>query len=268
MTELMTQTNEEGETLLQEQMLNRSAYRILLFLAMSVLDESHKLIPEVRREIVKAENKELFGDLEEGRKVKGPAIAALITYRDETSVPILQDQNLSERTHTILLSLALTASNDNYSLIPEIRREIVRVENEELLSEEGKNHRVPTIAALITYQDEAHVPVLQDQNLSQRSYSNLISLALSVLEDVVNLSATRVEEEEDEEEISAEERRRTAAKVLPVFVNIRSEEEERVSKFYQKMKKELSEDRNKKVKEELEKNKSIPSDVRKELGLK
>ena len=63
-----------------------------------------------------------------------------------------------------------------------------------------------------------------------------------------------------------------AAKVLPKLINIRSEERARVSKemsrFYPRMKKILSKERNKEVKEELEKNESIPSDVRKELGLK
>ena len=121
------------------------------------------------------------------------------------------------------------------------------------------------IVAFITYEDETNVPILQDESLSERSYSNLISLALSVLEDVVNLSERNDEEEESK-------RAKAAAKVLPELLNIRPEEKERVSKemsaFYPKMKDLLSKERNKEVKKELQKNKTIPSEVRKELGLK
>ena len=90
----------------------------------------------------------------------------------------------------------------------------------------------------------------------------MISLALSVLEDVAY------------EKIEKEERKRLeiALKVLSELTNIPSEEKESVSKdisaFYSKMKKILSKEKNKEVKEELDKNKSIPSDIRKELGLR
>ena len=73
----------------------------------------------------------------------------------------------------------------------------------------------------------------------------------------------------DEEEES--KRAKAAAKVLPELLNIRPEEKERVSKemsaFYPKMNELLSRRRNMDVKEELRKNKSIPSNVRKELGI-
>ena len=134
-------------------------------------------------------------------------------------------------------------------------------------TEEGKTG--PTIVTLITFQDETNVPVLQDTNLSERSYSNLISLALSVLEGVPSDNEFPMSRSEEEEETK---RLEAAAKVLPELTNIRPEEKERVSSrlkdIYRKMRRVISKERNKGVKEELEQNNSIPSATRRALGLR
>ena len=329
MAELMTLTNARGETLLQEKTLNKSAYRILLSLAMSALNEFHKLIPEVRREIVKVENEELLD--EEAKNFTGPTIAALITFQDEINVPVLQDTNLSERSYSNLISLALSVLEDVPStsqfpsrseeeeeterleiaakILPELtnirpeekervssqlkdicqkmRQVISKERNKGVKEELEQNHSIPSatrralglraisenvvcrIVAFITYEDETNVPILQDESLSERSYSNLISLALSVLEDVPSDNEFPISRSEEEEETK---RLEAAAKVLPELTNIRPEEKERVSSrlkdIYRKMRRVISKERNKGVKEELEQNNSIPSATRRALGLR
>ena len=54
----MTHKNEEGRTIMEENTENKRTNQALLSMAMSALNDSHNLIPEVRREIVKAENEE------------------------------------------------------------------------------------------------------------------------------------------------------------------------------------------------------------------
>ena len=97
----------------------------------------------------------------------------------------------------------------------------------------------------------------------------MISLALSVLAGVPSdkKSPTPSEEEKETKETKEETKRlKTAVKVLPELINIRPEEKERVSSqlkdIYQKMGQVISKERNKDVREEIEKNKSIPSDTR------
>ena len=62
-----------------------------------------------------------------------------------------------------------------------------------------------------------------------------------------------------------------AVKILPELINIRPEEKESIKErsriLKEKLKPILSKDINKEVKESLEKNKSIPAEIRKELGL-
>ena len=132
--------------------------------------------------------------------------------------------------------------------------------------EEGKKLTGPTIAALLTYQDETNVPILDDPNLSKRSYSILISLALSVLTSMLDTSLQTSEKEEERKRAVA-----AAAKVLPKLINVRPEEKERVFRhqkdFFPKMKDIFSEERNKEAKEELQEDRSISSDLRTELGL-
>ena len=91
----------------------------------------------------------------------------------------------------------------------------------------------------------------------------------------INIRPEEKEKVSEKRSREKEERKRLkiAAKVLPELVNIQhSEEKERVSEqmsefVFPKMKEILSKERNKEVKEELQKNTSIPSNVRKELGL-
>ena len=163
----------------------------------------------------------------------------------------------------MMLALAWGAVSESPELIPEVREGILTLGDLNFIT--AQDSPLESSTALITYQDETTVPILQDENLNERSYSRLISVALSVLEDVINLPERSGEEEE-------RRRASAAAKVLPELLNIRSEEKGRVSKelskFYPKMKEILSKERNKEVKEELEQNNSIPSDVRKKLRLK
>ena len=156
------------------------------------------------------------------------------------------------------------------TLIPEVYLKYATdIEERKVLKEE-------TIAALIKYENETMVPILQETSLSKKSYNTVISLALSVLETLcsfgINLSSgvtafSSVQEEEEEEM----KRAWPAAKVLPELANIRPEEEKRVLKqmkeFYPVMKKILSKDKNKELKDHLQKNKSISSDTKEALGL-
>ena len=56
---LMMQTDAQGRTILQEENLAEPAYQTLLALALSASEASDELLPEVRREIAKAKNKDL-----------------------------------------------------------------------------------------------------------------------------------------------------------------------------------------------------------------
>ena len=80
------------------------------------------------------------------------------------------------------LNNSLSLISLTHSLIPEVRTEILKIEINELLND-NCNFSI-TIGALITYQDESNVPILQDENLSETSYNKFILLALSVLASV------------------------------------------------------------------------------------
>ena len=160
-----------------------------------------------------------------------PTIVSLLTQKNQSGDTVLQDKTVVEDNFKMMLALAWSVLSEKPELIPEVREGILNLEDADFIShlaeivnakneeaEESRKLRGLTIAALITYQDETNVPVLQDQNLSQRSFKNLISLALSVLKDVVKLENKRRVEGGEEEE-----RRRSAEKVLLELRNIRSE---------------------------------------------
>ena len=76
--------------------------------SLSLISLTHSLIPEVRTEILKIEIDELLND----NCNFSMTIGALITYKDESNVPILEDENLSETSYNkfILLALSVLAS--------------------------------------------------------------------------------------------------------------------------------------------------------------
>ena len=262
---LLTWKNQSGQTVLQDKTIGKDNFKMMLALAWSVINEKPELIPEVREGILNLEDSEFITAQDSPLPIS--TLTELMTHTNAKGETLLQEKTLNKRTKQTLLSLVISALNDSHSLIPEVRREIVRDDNIQLINEEAKKLTGPTIAALITYHDETSVPVLQDTTLSRRSYSNLISLALSVMTGVPSDQKKPTTSEEEEET----KRLETAVKVLPELFNIRPEEKERVSSqlkdIYQKMGKVISKERNKAVKEEIEKNKSIPSDTRKALGL-
>ena len=128
-------------------------------------------------------------------------LTKLMTHKNPQGETILQEKTLNKRIHQLLLSIVISSLNESLteglSLMSEVRREIVKVESAKLLDD--NNMTGPTIAALISYQDEANVPILQDENLSETSYDKLISLALSVLASVPSDNKSSLYEREKEE---------------------------------------------------------------------
>ena len=167
------------------------------------------------------------------------------------------------------LNNSLSLISFTHLLIPEVRTEILKIEINELLND-NCNFSI-TIGALITYQDESNVPILEDENLSETSYSKLISLALSVLANVPSDDKFRLGEEFRRGEEEEAKRLEIAAKILPELINYRPKDRERInrlSNIFKALNKVISKERNKEVKEALEENMSFPSEIREALGLK
>ena len=199
-------------------------------------------------------------------------LTKLMTHKNPQGETILQEKTLNKRIHQLLLSIVISSLNESLteglSLMSEVRREIVKVESAKLLDD--NNMTGPTIAALISYQDEANVPILQDENLSETSYDKLISLALSVLASVPSDNKSSLYEREKEEKEETK-RLKIAAKILPELINYRPKEEEsinRLSNIFKALKEVISKERNKEVKKAFKENLSFPSDIREALGLK
>ena len=165
------------------------------------------------------------------------------------------------------LNNSLSLISLTHSLIPKVRREILKIEIDELLND-NCNFSM-TIGALITCQDESNVPILQDENLSETSYNKFILLALSVLASVPRqVKSKRKEEEEEKEETK---RLQIVAKILPEVIKKPPKDKERnkrLSNIFKDLNKVISKERNKEVKTALEENMSFPSDIREALGLK
>ena len=112
------------------------------------------------------------------------------------------------------------------------------------------------------------VPILQDKDLSAESYKNLITMTLPVLADVISAGILSSEEDRKREKEGAE----LAVKILPQLLSVRPEEKERVSRqlriFSSEMKTIMSSERNASLKTSLANIPTLPSELRKELGLK
>lgn len=152
----------------------------------------------------------------------------------------------------IFLKVATSRDSSSTPILEFLRKSLQNLGKPETLTD-------PTIITLVT----GTVPTaLQDQTMTPENYNILVSLALSVLEGVDDAG-----DDEDEET----QRAKAAAKVLPELVNIRAEERERVSNqlkvFFPKMRLILSKPRNKELKEALQTNNSIPSEMREAMGL-
>ena len=186
-----------------------------------------------------------------------PTIVSLLTWKNQSRETVLQDKTVGKDNLKMMLALAWAVMSKKPELIPDVREGILNLGDSDFITAQAFPLKSSALAKLMTHTNAQGETLLQEKTLNKNTHKILLSLALSLLEDVPSRS------EEGEERIRLE----AAAKVLPELVNIRSEQ---VSKLYPKMKEILSRDRNQKVKEvkgELEKNTSIPPDVRKELGL-
>ena len=91
--------------------------------------------------------------------------------------------------------------NKNPFLIPEVKAGILILGDSSFFGDQERPLTSSTLAELMTHKKSQGETILQEKNLSERSYNNLISLALPVLASVPRqVKSKRKEEEEEKEE--------------------------------------------------------------------
>ena len=131
----------------------------MLALAFSVIGEHAEVIPGVKEWLHIPENHKIVQSLTERNCLQCPETTKLLTHKDAMGKTILQDETLPAKIHKELLSLALSMMNENHLLVPEVKREIAKVENLKILQAKAEEKRLsgPTISNLLTHKNQAHV---------------------------------------------------------------------------------------------------------------
>ena len=117
----------EGKTVLRDQNVDEDNFKMMLALAWDAVRESPELIPEVREGILNLGDSDFINV--QGCPLTSSTMTELMTQTNAHGETLLQEKTLNKSAYQTLLSLAMSASKDALNLIPEVRREIVNVEN-------------------------------------------------------------------------------------------------------------------------------------------
>ena len=113
----------------------------------------------------------------------------------------MQDKTVDQDKLKMMLALAWSVVNKNPFLIPEVKAGILNLGDSSFFGDQERPLTSSTLAELMTHKNSQGETILQEKNLSERSYNNLISLTLSVLASVPRqVKSKRKEEEEEKEE--------------------------------------------------------------------
>ena len=126
---------------------------------------------------------------------------SLLTWKNQSGLTVLQDKTVDQDKLKMMLALAWSVVNKNPFLIPEVKAGILNLGDSSFFGDQERPLTSSTLAELMTHKKSQGETILQEKNLSERSYNNLISLALSVLASVPRqVKSKRKEEEEEKEE--------------------------------------------------------------------
>ena len=158
---------------------------MMLPLALSVINEHAEVIPEVKKWLHIPDNLKILQSLAEGNCLPCPETTKLLTHKDAAGKTILEDETLPDKIYKELLALALNMVNKNDLLVPEVKREIAKVENLTILQAKAEEKCLtgPTISNLLTHKNDEGQTILEDETLAENTYKVLFKLALSALKD-------------------------------------------------------------------------------------
>ena len=126
---------------------------------------------------------------------------SLLTWKNQSGLTVLQDETVDQDNLKMMLALVWSVVNKNPFLIPEVKAGILNLGDSSFFGDQERPLTSSTLAELMTHKNSQGETILQEKNLSERSYNNLISLALSVLASVPRqVKSKRKEEEEEKEE--------------------------------------------------------------------
>jgi len=172
--------------------LKSSFYSMAMSLAASVLSDEPTIIPKFNRELVKPNNLPLLQRLHEENNTK--TIAAIITEVNAEGKTILQNEMTNE-TYEVLLSMAVSAVNNQPDVIPEVAREMRQFKNRNQIKaivktssfgitkklDEKKALSSETIKAIIEERDEDGKTFFKANRDDIEGYRIMLALTISII---------------------------------------------------------------------------------------